>query len=305
MNYFHIMSRFSPRSSVPELYTLNDIKKYNLFTSGPLKEIDSSVIENMILLYKYSQKEDIDDALKLLKIDITELWPKFYIENSQFCASLTSKKTKTLSIDIDQDHIQKSKYVFKYINSLTLLQRNCLLFLMCSTLSGQAAIISGPTSSGKSYIVRFFAKLLGKKLITIQVNNDTGISTLTGQFAPSSSLSSDDISEITNCLNTLCTKEDLKSEITKILNIDEPETWNPIKLKTIEEIIFSSHHKEVFSDEINLLRSKRSFLSHLKQEDSAFIKAMQNGHWILLDGIESAPKELFEKLYHYVLMNLF
>ncbi|KAK8886006.1 hypothetical protein M9Y10_041465 [Tritrichomonas musculus] len=296
MNYFHSMSKFQPKSSVPELYTLNDIKKYKLFTEGPLKDLESFVVENMILLYKYSEKEDIDDALKLLKIDIAELWPKFYIENNQFCASLTSKKAKTLSIDIDKDSIEESKYLYQIINSLTLLQRNCLLFLMCSVLSRQAAIISGPTASGKSYIVRYFAQLLGKKMITIQVNNDTGISTLTGQFAPSSSLSSDDIDEISQCFNNLCTENDLKNEIEKILDINDTKTWSPVKLKSIEDIVVDSPYKTKFSNETNILRSKRSFLSHLRQEDSAFIKAMQNGEWVLVDGIEAAPKELFEKI---------
>jgi hypothetical protein len=39
-----------------------------------------------------------------------------------------------------------------------------------------------------------------------------------------------------------------------------------------------------------------SFLHHLQQEDSAFIKAIKTGKWVLMDGIESAPRELFEKI---------
>jgi midasin (ATPase involved in ribosome maturation) len=45
-----------------------------------------------------------------------------------------------------------------------------------------------------------------------------------------------------------------------------------------------------------VIQRKVSFLHHLQQTDSAFVKAVKEGKWVLLDGIESAPKDLFENI---------
>jgi len=45
-----------------------------------------------------------------------------------------------------------------------------------------------------------------------------------------------------------------------------------------------------------LLKDELSFLKHLKNEDSPFINALKEGKWVILDGIESAEPELFERL---------
>ena len=295
MNYYHTMSKFVPKSKIAQLYTLNDIKKYKLFTEGVLKNLDSSLVENMLLLYKYSDKEDIEDAIKLLDIDVTDLWPRFSIENGRFCANLYLNSTK-IYIDIILNNYKLSQEAFQYINSLTMLQRNCLLFLMCAVISKQPAIIEGPTASGKTHNVMYFAQLVGRELIVIQANNETGIQALTGQLIPSNSLSSEDIEEIIQCFNILCKENDLREEIYKILDINDVNDWEPNKFKKIEDIIRSSVHKNKYLNEANLLKSKRSFLRYYKQEDSAFIKAMQKGDWVLIDGIESAQKELFERI---------
>ena len=45
-----------------------------------------------------------------------------------------------------------------------------------------------------------------------------------------------------------------------------------------------------------LLNDELSFLKHLKNVDSPFINALTSGKWVILDGIESAEPELFERL---------
>ena len=37
-------------------------------------------------------------------------------------------------------------------------------------------------------------------------------------------------------------------------------------------------------------------MKHLKNQDSPFINALTKGKWVILDGIESAQPELFERL---------
>ena len=46
----------------------------------------------------------------------------------------------------------------------------------------------------------------------------------------------------------------------------------------------------------NKFNNELSFLKHLKNQDSPFINALITGKWVILDGIESAQPELFERL---------
>ena len=48
--------------------------------------------------------------------------------------------------------------------------------------------MQGPSYLGKTYLIKLFAKILGKKLKIIQLNNDSGITLLTGQKSPQSEL---------------------------------------------------------------------------------------------------------------------
>lgn len=76
-----------------------------------------------------------------------------------------------------------------------------------------------------------------------------------------------------------------------------PKEWTPLNLKRVVQVLENVPEKSSqVSNAISTIRSTLSFMHHLSQEDSAFIQAMTNGDWVLLDGIESAPKELFEKI---------
>ena len=39
-----------------------------------------------------------------------------------------------------------------------------------------------------------------------------------------------------------------------------------------------------------------NYLKHKSNEDSAFIKAMIEGKWVIIDGIESAQPELYQRI---------
>jgi hypothetical protein len=152
-------------------------------------------------------------------------------------------------------------------------------------------------ASGKSHRVRLFAGLLGKELVTIQVNGDIGILSLIGHFLPHAELSPTDIEDIREVLIAFPDADDLNQDISALISLDDPSSWSPPALKSVLLVIARYHARTSNPDAharasqaITVIRGKMSFLHHLQPEDSAFIKAMKTGQWVLMDGIESAPK---------------
>jgi midasin (ATPase involved in ribosome maturation) len=78
------------------------------------------------------------------------------------------------------------------LNGLTDTETRCLFFLILCYKTKITPIIQGETASGKSFIIRFFSKMLGQKLNVYQMNQDTGLSIFTGQSILSSTLTKED-----------------------------------------------------------------------------------------------------------------
>ena len=287
MNYFNILSQ-----KYPELYSLNDIRTYQKLTSAEknaaLSKLNTAFFQELVLLNKCSDKEGILNESKSLGINIAgDVNPSFCIKNGVFCANVGSDNE--VSLPIDGSHIYKAEEIYNKLNYLlTPDQRNCMLFLMCSVLSRQAAVISGPNESGKTFMISNFAKLMGKELLTIRANNHTDISTFMDSFKPI--IHSD--RDKSRYLNVLCRDSNLKEEIKQILDEDDPKTWTPEKIKIIRDKAIALNNKE-FTRAINELDPNTLYL---KQERNDFANAMNRGKWILIDNIEFAPKEFIEKI---------
>jgi hypothetical protein len=235
----------------------------------------------MILIYRFSDPNDVKIATTVLENSLDSYWPYFETRDDVLFVSSRIDPRKGISIGRQKDTALVN---LDCINSLTLSQRHCLLFLIISVLSHQFCIIQGATASGKSHLVRLFARLLGKKLITIQLNGDIGISSLTGQFLPHGELSDMDIAEIRAVLTGFPDASSLNRDIASIISIDDPATWSPPRLKNVLSLLARFGAETVDADAqqrvlevLNVIRAKMSFLHHLWQEDSAFIKALKQG----------------------------
>ena len=186
--------------------------------------------------------------------------------------------------------------------SLTPEQRLGLIFLMISLETNLTCIIQGPTASGKSYLIKLFCELLGEEPEIIELNNDSGISLLTGQIAPKSDIDNEDILKIQKILKKCKINDKLYSIVNKDNFIENPLGWKPIHfhriLKELELIKKELNEKElkIVKQVENKFNNELSFLKHLKNQDSPFINALTKGKWVILDGIESAQPELFERL---------
>ena len=69
-------------------------------------------------------------------------------------------------------------------------------------------------------------------------------------------------------------------------------------LKKIKEfpIDIKTAYFETLQELKNCLNEQLSFIKHLIDEKPIFLEALENGDWVLLDGIDSAQPELYEKI---------
>lgn len=185
-------------------------------------------------------------------------------------------------------------------HSLSPDQRRGIIYLMLSVLSDAPCVIQGITSSGKTHLIRLFCELLRREPLIIDINNDTGISILLKQLVPKEEIEKDKIRIIKKTMKKLIKKEDkLGEEIIKYINVEKESDWHPSNFKKIIELI-EDKSEEIKPDNIllvselkSLLNEQLSFFKNLSNEDSAFIKAMTKGEWVILVGIESAQRELY------------
>ena len=189
------------------------------------------------------------------------------------------------------------------LESLTKPQKHCILFLSSALLAKSTCIIQGGTASGKSLIIRIFSEMMGKKLNIYQMNSETGVSIIQGQPQIMEELDENEIKTLTETFN------DVNLILNK--NLIEINNINVLKRKDFENILkhiekelnpnkLSNENLKKLKNYQNLINKIISPASRFKTQKSTFIKAMENGEWILIDGIESAPAQIAKKYLRYV-----
>jgi midasin (ATPase involved in ribosome maturation) len=162
--------------------TLNDIEKYIEFMRISKEYFDEKIVSQIIFAYRFIEPEITKEVLKAINLSELSFVPSFnysldkkylYVNISEDSKSRLILKTDSTNIDVDE--------IKSIINGLTDTETRCLFFLILCLKSKIIPIIQGETASGKSFIIRLFSKMLGKKLNVYQMNQDTGLSIFTGQ----------------------------------------------------------------------------------------------------------------------------
>jgi MoxR-like ATPase len=218
VNNFHQLFFETKKKFRSDLFTLHDIRKFMMFRQFSYKILEYSIIEEMILVSRFADDDEIALLAKTVRNTLDCYWPRFKILENALVIGSQFSPNEGISIELCHETALND---LNLINSLTLSQRHCLLFLILAVLSKQACIIEGATASGKSHLIHLFANLLGKNLVTIEMNDNIGISSLFG----------------------------------------------PVILP-----------------------------NGIQAKDSRFVQAMKTGQWVLIDSIESAQEDVFEKL---------
>ena len=322
---FLTIVKYCKENQSKELFTLNDLVKYKKLYEITLQNniIDYETLIQILLIHRFSNVDDINNIIQKLGYSLErDLWPTIDYTDEQDDDINDIDADNSISQNENEDFyirispMEKKKYLsYKLTNydismeilkkkmlSLTPQQRLGLIFLMISLKTNLTCIIQGPTASGKSHLIKLFCELLGEDPEIIELNNDSGISLLTGQIAPKSEIDNEDIAKIQKLLNSCKDSEKLYSIVNKDNFIDNQLNWKP---KDFREILkeLDSIKKDLNENELNLVKkieikfnNELSFLKHLKNQDSPFINALTTGRWVILDGIESAQPELFERL---------
>ena len=300
------VSNYSNRNQLKQIFSLNDVKKFCSFRINSENAFDYEVFAKILLINRFPLEEDIKNASNFLKYDNYDLWPEFYYDPDDEKIFYVSplESNNSISIKIKKSFNESEKLQLEdSILSLTPEQRICLIFMILSIKSNIPCVLQGPTASGKSYLVRLLANILGEELTVFDLNNDSGISLLTGQLIPAKGISMNEIEEITKLFKEAQKIDDLNFLFQNSdFHIEDSSNWKPYHFRNILNKIYTLNEK--IYEENNLLLNKiktklleeLSFMNHLKTEDSLFIKSMMEGKWVLLDGIESAQPELFERI---------
>ena len=294
----------SKESTSMEVFTLNDIDKYLLFRKLTKKFFDETTISQMVFAYKFSSDEMIQMILKELKLENMKFNPIFSygIPPKYLNIRISDNESNILRLPLITS--PKSASELYKINSLTLPQKHCLVFLACSLLSKRSCVIQGDTASGKSYLIRLFSRLIGAKLNVFQMNSDSDISMLAEQLVLNDEISQKDIQKIKKALADLIIDERIKSQIEDVLKIDvqNPKTLNPKSLKKLLEYIkdIESTLPENYIPDIkeatSIIKDVMNPVNRFEHKESAFVHALRNGEWVLIDGIEYAPSEIADKI---------
>jgi MoxR-like ATPase len=323
LNAFIKLNNYVIEKQIKELFTFNDFKKLLFFLKksrtdelDPTSSIfDIQTITQLLLVYKFDKKEMINSANEILGNSLaSDFWPIFSylsdenkedeMEEDEFQIAPDNKgENLSYPTKISKNKIQRKELLLK-THSLSPDQRRGIIFLMLSVLSDVPCVIQGVTASGKTHLIRLFCELLGIIPLIIDVNNDTGISVLLKQLVPKEELEIEKIKALKKKIKQLIKKEKKFSseEIKKIINLDNSDEWVPSNFRNLLKLIeekaseISNENILLVSDLKSLLKEQLSFFKHLSNEDSSFIKAMINGDWVILDGIESAQPELYQRL---------
>ena len=314
------LNSYVKEKQIKELFTFNDFKKFVFFLkksrtdeSEPETAIfDIQTITQLLLVYRFKSKDEINLANEILKYSlISDFWPIFsYLSDEEDNVEIDKfqiapdNKGENLSYPIQNPISQEEKKnLLLKTHSLSPDQRRGIIYLMLSVLSDVPCVIQGITASGKTHLIRLFCELLGRIPLIIDINNDTGISILLKQLVPKEEIEENSIKKIRKKIKKFIKEEkNLEDEIKKIINIENESEWHPSNFKNLIRLI-EDKSDEIKSDNLilasqlkSLLNEQLSFFNHLSNEDSAFIKAMIKGDWVILDGIESAQPELYQRI---------
>ncbi|KAK8878640.1 hypothetical protein M9Y10_005420 [Tritrichomonas musculus] len=299
---------FLIEQSLPRIFTMNDISKYILFRNATTEVFTApTTIMQMIFAYRFFQEDTINKIKENLKLNVgQQAMPSFrYDASKKYLLIHATDENKYLRVPL-VPHADTDPYTEKKlskVNSLTLTQKYCMIFMACAVLSKRACVIQGGTASGKSFIIRLFAELVGAKLNVFQMNSDSTIAMLAGQSLLSEKLSPADIEKFQSFYDIIVQEPKIQAQLDELgIYRNNPDDWTPTKfgemVKKIDVIASNSkvESKEEIIQAIKDIRELMSPVHRFENKESKFVEAMREGEWVLIDGIESAPPEIAEKI---------
>ena len=296
------------KENIKERITINDLYKFYYFRKETINIIDYQSIFKLLFIQRFTGLIDLKLISKELDYNYydsvwTDLWPKFKFivdedEIFKFIIEPFTGSNKNIYYEADNYIYNKLNYLISLFKE----QRISIIFLILSIKCLLPCILQGSSYSGKTHLIKLLAEILGKKLEIIQLNNDSGITLLTGQKSPQSKLNKKKIDNIIEILKKTDEIEDLNKFYEGILDLNKSNEWKPSQfkelLKKIKEfpIDIKAAYFEKLQEIKKCLNEQLSFINHIEEEKTKFIDSLEKGNRILLDGIDAAQPEFYEKI---------
>ena len=137
-----------------------------------------------IFVYRFDKVEIQENIMKELNLSLTAEFDPYidYDENQkQLIIDIKNNNFNDIIIKTINPNKIYIKENIRLFNSLTKIQKLGIIFLICCIKSGKIPLIQGETASGKSYLMKIFAKLFGQEMILYQITSNSGMSIITGQ----------------------------------------------------------------------------------------------------------------------------
>lgn len=273
--------------------TAREAYKFIHMIEGSNNNIEYETILRMLCLNRFSNietRKEVAEALnysdEMNNIDVT-------IDNDNLKAAgiLTPIRSSASAARLND------------IKWLTNAEKNLFAFLSMTTKKYTPIIIQGPTASGKTYALQLFADIIGHPLRIVQLNSEVNSQTVTGHFQPKKSLNQDEIETLQKSVDMLIGSPEFPSDLLQEMPQGKLIDWTPSDFKNFKNSVekamdrFSPENRNLAELFIQQVTKSLEFYHHIQREDSVIVKAMLNGEWLLLDGIESAPSDFFDRLF--------
>ena len=310
-NCFNKSREFSYTKGNISYFSLNDITKYILFRKYTKNSLDKSIILQILFAYRFIQSEFIKYIINELGFLTMKMNPIIKNKENYLSISFKNKEVKN-EIKLSYYGYINNTELLQKINTLNIKQKQCILFLALSILCKRACVIQGDTASGKTYLIRLFAEMLGQKLIVYQINKETGLSIFSGQSILLNHLEPEEISKVIGYFEILSKKECLQEYINEIFSFESfndeiiEKKWSITQFNILIEKIreytklnstdISNEEYENFINIANDLEDLIQPYKRFKKNESMFMEALEKGYWVLIDGIESANPVISDKL---------
>ncbi|GAV80132.1 AAA_5 domain-containing protein [Cephalotus follicularis] len=331
---FGLESRNSSSFSSLSLFSLRDLLKWCKRITGLNFSSFAKGLSAYECHYIYQEAIDIfaafsmsiENRLSIMK-EIAKMWAitvsgeEILHPHKPIIQDLLSElRIGRITLQRTQNAFYDQKTFVELRNSMNVLER-----IACSVKYNESVLLVGETGTGKTTLVQNLAKWLGQRLTVLNLSQQSDVTDLLGGFKP--------VDAHSICIPLYKEFEDLFSKTFSMEDNAKVFGWfqehlrakNWKKLlrgfkKTIRNVVFSFENK-VEERSASLRKRKKSLEEQLKAWENfsvkienahrqmgassgmvfsfvegAFVSALRNGEWILLDEVNLAPPETLQRV---------
>lgn len=248
-------------------------------------------------------------------LGIVETKPEFYCKHHKPNVSLTPTSLEVGRANVPR--VEKSLETIDLDNKQVVFsftrQSACLLEkIACCVTSNEPVLLVGETGTGKTSSVQYLARQTGRKLVVINMNQQSDSADLLGGYKPVDMkfVIKPIINEFDGLFRSFYNVEKNKKFLGHIETCYESENWNSlltlikqshkaaVTRLTSEKQVEKLNVWQAFGHKLNKLELQVKAASKLTFAfiEGSLVKAMQEGHWVLLDEINLASAEILECL---------